>query len=715
VEYFKAIIPAIEHFRVLGYWAVLLVSFLESLAFVGVVVPGAVFIVFAGSLAAKGYLDIGDLVWFASIGAILGDGISFRLGKGGHIRFREGNRIFKPALLETGKTFFERHGGKSVFLGRFVGLIRAVVPFVAGLNGMEAKRFYLWNVASAILWASAHLAAGYFLGQAWRAVETWSTRFGVVLGAVLLLVLGAWWLKKFLEKRGRELLALAGSLLASARGAIAANPRVRRLSEAHPAFLAFARKRFDWTEFPGLPLTLLGGLFLYTLLLLAGVIEDVLSLDPIVALDTRIGNLLHSFRDPALVKVFLWITLLGRTKIVLCVAAFLVLAFFLWGRRGFILPLLVTVAGSGAFNLLGKLALQRQRPPGIAAYEESSYSFPSGHSVMAVALYGFAAYSLCRSASTRGKRLDILFAGVFLVAAIGFSRLYLGVHYLSDVLGGYLLGTLWLIIGICMSEWSAYRKPSPGAPPFGAAAAKAATAGLLIACVAYYVHSGLRYSPAAYVPPPPTATVVSEADITGLPDRLLPKYTGNIVGDRQQPLSMVVFARSDRQLVVAFAKAGWSRADPLRIGTLLKWIGALASDAAYPSAPVSPSFWDGRVNDISFEKATAKGTSRQRHQVRLWKADLRTPDGNDVFVGTAVLDSGLKWGLVYRIGPDIDAERDAVRQDLLTAGSAASAVLRRFVPPMEGRNSFGDPFTTDGRIALIPLKRISGDMNEGRK
>ena len=141
--YIDTLLPAIEHFRMLGYWAVLLVSLLESLAFVGVVVPGAVFVVLAGSLAAKGYFDLGDLVWFASAGAILGDGISFRMGKGGHIRFREENRIFKPVLLEKGKEFFARHGGKSIFLGRFVGLIRAVIPFVAGMSGMEARRFYL--------------------------------------------------------------------------------------------------------------------------------------------------------------------------------------------------------------------------------------------------------------------------------------------------------------------------------------------------------------------------------------------------------------------------------------------------------------------------------------------------------------------------------------------------------------------------------------------
>lgn len=704
MNFLHSLLPAIEHFRMLGYWAVFLFSLLESLAFVGVVVPGALFVVFAGSLAAKGYFDIGDLVWFASAGAILGDGISFRMGRGGHIRFREENRIFRPSLLEKGKKFFSHHGGKSVFLGRFVGLIRAVIPFVAGLSGMEKKKFYLWNVASAITWAVAHLLAGFFLGQAWRAVETWSTRFGIVLAAILLLALCAYWLKRFFEKRGRELLAVAGSLLASIGKAIAANPHVRKIVERYPSLFAFIGKRLDRTEFTGLPLTLLGVAFLYFLLLLAGVIEGVLTLDPIVALDNRIENLLFAFRDPLLVKVFLWITLLAKAKIALCVLMLLVLVFFLRNLREFIFPLLVTVTGSSMFNLLGKVAIHRQRPPGVGVYTETSFSFPSGHAAMAAALYGFAVYFLWRRSATWGRRLNILFAGIFLIAAIGFSRLYLGVHFLSDVLGGTLLGLLWLIIGICMTERHLCRENPLPPPSHSPAATWRLSAGLAITFVAFYVYSGLRYSPAPYFLPPHPAIVVAAADIPKEFDHALPKYTENIPGERQQPLSMVIVARSDGNLAEALAKAGWVPADSLRFDTLMKLAGALVFKTSYPSAPVAPSFWNRHVNDLSFEKPTPARTVRERHQTRLWKTDLRTSDGRAVYVGTALLESGLKWHVVYRIRPDVDAEQDGLLRDLRAAGVVASDGRNRFVPAMTGRNSFGDPFFTDGKITTIDLK-----------
>ena len=704
METIRALLPALEHFRMLGYWVVLLVSFLESLAFVGVVVPGAVFVVFAGSLAAKGYFDLGDLVWFASAGAILGDGISFRLGKGGHIRFREENRIFKPALLEKGKEFFSRHGGKSIFLGRFVGLIRAVIPFVAGMSKMEAKRFYLWNVASGILWAAAHLLAGYFLGQAWRAVEIWSTRFGVVLAAMLLLAIGAFWLKRFAEKRGRAFLEFIGSLFSSLGKTVAADPHVRKHVAKHPAFFAFVEKRIDRTVFSGLPLTLLATAFLYILLLLGGVVEDALSMDPLVALDSRVENLLYAFRDPLLVKVFLWITLLAKAKIVLSIVLLLVVLFFLWDRREFILPLMVTVSGSGLFNLLGKVAFHRQRPAGVGVYTETSFSFPSGHSATAAALYGFAVYALWRRAATWGTRLNILFAGIFLVAAIGFSRLYLGVHFLSDVLGGYLLGLLWLIIGICMVEWNPRKERPPAAPALAPLPAGIVAAGVGLACVAFYVYSGLGFSPVPYLPPPRTTTVVETTGILRRFDRALPKYTGNLLGDREQPLSLVIVGSNERTLADAFARAGWVAADPLRVDTMMKMVGALLSNTGYPAAPVAPSFWDGRVNDLSFEKTTPARSVRERHQARLWKTDMETSDGRAVYVGTAVFDSGRKWQVIYRIGPDLDTELEGLLRDLLAAGVVASAGRSGFVPPMTGRNSFGDPYFTAGSLETIDLK-----------
>ena len=145
MEFFTSLLPTIEHLGIIGYWLVLFVSFIESLAFVGEFVPGGVFVIFAGFLSAQGYFDLGDLIWFAAIGSILGDNLSYWLGSKGMRFFRNKNRILKLSHLEKGELFFKKHGEKSILLGRFIGPLRPIVPFVAGLFKMRQRTFLFWN------------------------------------------------------------------------------------------------------------------------------------------------------------------------------------------------------------------------------------------------------------------------------------------------------------------------------------------------------------------------------------------------------------------------------------------------------------------------------------------------------------------------------------------------------------------------------------------
>ncbi len=698
------ILPAIEHFRMLGYWAVLLVAFLESLAFVGIVVPGALLVVLAGSLAAKGYFDIGDLVWFATVGAILGDGISFRLGGRSHLLFREENRLFKPSHLERGKEFFARHGGVSVFLARFIGPIRAVVPFVAGLSGMDAVKFSLWNVTGAVVWSASHLLAGYFLGEAWRAVEIWATRFGILLAAILLLALCGYLLKRFFEKRGRYLIAFAGSLFGSLKEAIVTNPEVRRFVENHPTLFAFVGRRLDRSGFSGLPLTLLGVVFIYVLLLLGGVVEDLLTADPIIAADTRIDNLLYAFRDPLMVKLFLWITLLAKPIIILSFSLLLFTVFLLRQKRVFILPLLVTLAGSGVFSLLGKVAFHRQRPSGIGVYTETSFSFPSGHATIAAAFYGFVVYYLWRQTQMWSRRLNILFIGVLFTAAIGFSRLYLGVHFLSDVLGGYLLGLLWLIIGISLSEWRLAGGPSPVPPPLPVKV-RVATAAMLLACAFFYVYTGIHYRPALL--PVSAGEKTITIPFAGIRQSFvryrIPLYTETITGEKKEPLSFVVAAVNDGQMIDTFRKAGWRPVDPVNFASLARTAQAAFTSASYTAAPLAPSFWHGSPHEFGFA-TSAPGTGiGVREQARLWRTDLRTEAGETIYVGTASRSAGRRWWGVPGISPDIDTERERLFKDLMGTGMLGRYEKLNFTAPATGRNFVGDPFFSDGAAYVIGI------------
>lgn len=450
------LIPKIEHFRMLGYWLALLVTLLESLAFVGLVIPGTTFVVFMGALAAQGYCDLGDLIWFATVGAVLGDGISYLLGKRGEVLFAGNSRLFKPSYLEKGEEFFHRHGGKSVFLGRFFGPLRAVIPFVAGISRMSPRQFYFWNILSAVAWACSHLIAGYLLGNAWNMVKVWSGRAGLFLAAVVVFLVSTYLLERFILTKGTQIVGWSADSVKSLAQRITALPRVRSFVDKHQLILEHMGNRL---QFSGLPLTLMGAAFIYILLSFLGVVEDIVNHETIVSVDTRFENLLYNYRSATLVKVFLWITLLGKAKIVMIVALAVTFIFWIWNRRRYILPFWVSVGGSCLVTYLSKIVIHRQRPTEIGVYHEAFYSFPSGHAAIGAAVYGFIAYCVIRHVRSWRNRLNLSFVAIVLIAAIGFSRLDLGVHFISDVLGGYLLGSLWLIIGICLAELPAGLEP----------------------------------------------------------------------------------------------------------------------------------------------------------------------------------------------------------------------------------------------------------------
>lgn len=351
------------------------------------------------------------------------------------------------------------------------------------------------------------------------------------------------------------------------------------------------------------------------------------------------------------------------------------------------------------------MTFQRPRPTGIGVYREVFFSFPSGHATISAALFGYFAYFLWRQVDTWKTRLNILFATGILIMVIGFSRLYLGVHFLSDVLGGYLLGSLWLIIGICIRELRPLEpsvRPARILSPF---TVRTVSAVLLLAGTGFYAYSAYRYHPQRYTPEEQTKVVVAGRDIAGsLSDHKLPEYTESITGDTLQPLSLIIIAKDDEAITGAFKKSGWQSADPVTFFTLTRTANALLFNESYPTAPITPSFWNDQVNDLNFEAPMSRHTVRKRYEARFWKTNLITEDGKTVYVGTACLASGFKWLIVPKIKPDRDTERNKALMDLLRSNQVASFGRIRLVPPFSGRNFTGELFFTDGNAYVVFLK-----------
>lgn len=697
MEFLNSFLPPIQHLGAFGYWVVLLVSLLESLAFVGWLVPGSILVVFAGFLSAGGYLDLGDLIWFAAVGAILGDGISYWLGTKGTQLFGSQNKFLKLNHLEKGEQFFKKHGGKSIFLGRFISYLRSIIPFVAGLSKMDKRTFLLWNVASAFLWATSHLLLGYFFGGALNVIEVWSTRAGIfILTAILAVVI-----VRLSVKYAKPFFTFLESLVMSIKEAVLANPDVKRFVSNHPYFFSFIRRRFDSSRFSGLTLTLLLIAFVYVFFLFAGTVQDIITTESLVAADIRLANFLYVFREAELIKFSLWVTLLGQWQIIVSSAMVISALLWLWRKRIYILPFWVSVAGSYLFTSLGKVLFHRPRPE-VAYYLENSSSFPSGHAAMAVAFYGFITYILFRLLKNWKTKTNILFVGLIVILAIGLSRLYLGVHYLSDVWGGYLLGLLWLMIGISIAEW--LKEHNPVLPAVFTQKIKIVSLVLIAAEMIFCISFALHYHPTLAKPVQAQDIVVYGHILDAFQNNKLPHFTKTLIGENQQPLSLIIITKDDQQFVEDMKKAGWQLADRADISSITHLAKSALLNESYPTAPMIPSFWNAKMQDFGFEKPTGAKRVRQRHKARFWRTNLITQDGKHIYVGTASLDVGIKWLIIPKINPDIDTERETIFSDLQDAELVSKFQKDQFVNPTLGQNFSGDQFFTDGEVYLIFLK-----------
>ncbi len=157
----EGFIKAVSYFGVAG------VVFAETGLFFGIFLPGDSLLFTAGFLASQGHLNIALLCLVCFVSAVVGDSMGYYIGDkmGRRLFTKPESRVFKPSNLLKTQSFFDRHGGKAIILGRFMPIVRTMVPMVAGAGTMPYRRFFSFNVIGAFLWGVCIPLAGYFLGS----------------------------------------------------------------------------------------------------------------------------------------------------------------------------------------------------------------------------------------------------------------------------------------------------------------------------------------------------------------------------------------------------------------------------------------------------------------------------------------------------------------------------------------------------------------------
>lgn len=501
---------------------------------------------------------------------------------------------------------------------------------------------------------------------------------------------------------------LLKSIIVSITHGVTNDPEVQKLIQRYPRAFKFLRRRLTPNEAFGLHLTVGVIVTLVFVWLFFGVLQDYIGNDPLAQADLRIVSLVQMFRTPLFSAIMLVVTYLGSWQIVGLGLLGGGVILGLQARWRQVVALAVSVGGGEVFIALVKHFVARPRPPLInALVYESSYSFPSGHSFVALSLYGLLAYIIFRSVKSRWLKGITILGGLALIGAIGFSRIYLGAHWPTDVLASYAVGVAWLAAIITTLEIQKkffHREQKPLL-----SAGKIVWVGMLIAVV-WVVSLGYLFvtqplQPLLAVSAPTVAMVQSD-----IPEQLfsnLPRVSEDITGQPMEPVNIIMIG-SQAQLANAFLSQGWFATDPINPQTVWHLALAALANKPYPHAPGTPSFWDARPNDFAFEQPTAIDSARQRHHIHFWQTSV-VIDNQSVWVGTAHFDQTVKLKATsflptHRIDPAVDVERDKVKADLVASGLVSSWQELKITKPTLGSNQAGDPFFTDGNAYLLLLK-----------
>jgi membrane protein DedA with SNARE-associated domain/membrane-associated phospholipid phosphatase len=429
--------------KALGTWTYALVggmAFLETGAFVGFIAPGEFTVILGGVIAAEGTISIVPLIGIVWICAIAGDSISFLIGHrvGRQFLLKHGGRLgITEERFAKVEDYFDRHGGKTIVIGRFLGFVRPLAPFIAGTSRMTYGRFLPYSVVGTGLWGSTMCLLGYVFYRSFSKVSKVVGQATLGLGVVAVIIVAIVYARRRLGDPAERARLEAWMNRHRATRWIwhrLVRPVVR---------VAWPQIRFVWGRLTpgqlGLEFTTTMAVAIagaYVFILYASMFDG----DPLrqVAGDATAFQIAHDLRTHTGVQIAKLVSAAGSLPFV---GTFVVIGSVVLAHRRRPLELF---ALAGGFVLViiathyAKAAIDRPRPSGSLVHTIGS-AYPSGHAAYATAYIAMAVIAT-RLLDGVVSRTALVLAAVLVAAAIAATRVYLRAHYLSDVLGGVGLG-----------------------------------------------------------------------------------------------------------------------------------------------------------------------------------------------------------------------------------------------------------------------------------
>lgn len=391
-----------------GYWVIGIVAIAEALPLFGTIIPGHTIVILGGFFARLGLLNIYVVMAIAAVGAIVGDVIAFFLGKkyGLSLLINWGKYfLIKEEQIIKAKAVLERHSGKAIIIGRWSPITRAFVPFLAGASGVRAKAFWIYDIIAGIIWAVVSVCAGYIFGASYMLVAHAIGRFTAMGIIIALLIIFAY---HFINNR---------------------------------------RHIFGKYDFHIL-VVCLASLYLFF-----QTIEDVLAERPFMAAFDLHVNLIMSHH---VVPFFVSSTEIVSgvlSPLTLGIAAVVMTAWFVYKKHWHNVYISFVAYPFGLlFDLLLKDAVARARPLNMLVHL-ADYAFPSGHAVAAGIFFTLIIYFFTHYIKSQHAREFFVVGNVLFIILVCVARVYLNVHWASDVIAGVTFGVFWATFSILLVHY----------------------------------------------------------------------------------------------------------------------------------------------------------------------------------------------------------------------------------------------------------------------
>ncbi|AXA35374.1 MAG: phosphatase PAP2 family protein [Candidatus Hydrogenedentota bacterium] len=662
----------LAHLASLGAWAyffLFLLTYLETLLVIGHFLPGSLVLAFAGFLCYLQVFDFVEMFALVFTAHFLGEYTNYLIGRHkGRGLFSEDARILKKSFLEKVERQFARRGGIFFVPAQFSGVLRPIASFLAGATHYPVGRFLGWMVFACLLWTIVHLGAGFLLGASWQEAANYLGGFSLLVftGFVSALLTG-WLVQTLWRFRGTF-----ASWLARVGTRIVESPSYARLAQRHPGLFRYVEKRMCLSGKWGLQATVGWALSIALLAGFALLAHAIHHSSSLRHFDQASVALLEQLRRPATLQLNLFITGLGSGRLLLLVA--LLGAIGAWLRRqrssAFLLAASVTFAlGTSEFF---KILVARFRPEGTLIEVGTAFSFPSSHVAGATAFFCAATTWAWRYRGSPLLKLVLAFVGFGTIPLIAFTRVYLAVHYPSDLLAGACLG-----LGAFVVAWTLSQNLfTPEDTDRRADWLVAGLYGLLVV-------GGMYTTPSLAKVPPDTFDRKPKQEFLTLESLLphLPREARRITGEPSIPINILLLG-SPTEILDDLQDSGWREVAPNAFFT------------REATRPILPCFVFMRPADHTLSRETTSS----REVLRLWKSDFRLGECA-VWVGAVIHETVRKQVLVlriYRVSPDLDLATE-------TWCSSLRRVRCESLPGFRPRALYhgSHPYFTHGSIALI--------------